>query len=310
MSTIEQYRERMITWRRTATFEKLEPYLIVGPVMALVGLFIVVPIFQAIYSSFFAQSFLSPDEQTFIGLENYVTIFNDPTLLGVIWNTVIWVVAGSILSVLLGFFVGWLLYEKVPYTSVAMGITLIPWVVPGIVGATVWRFMFSSNVGIINELGVQVGLLDSYVVVLGDPSTSLYGPLVAMVWRLFPLFALLTLTGLQSVDERLYEAAEIDGATPFEKFVFITLPQMKYVLAIGVLLMLIYVIRDFEMIWVMTTGGPGESSSTLPIMAYRTTFQEYQIGLGSAISTLLFGALAVFSWAYIYVYKQMEDDST
>lgn len=284
----------------------LRVYIPIIPVMTLVGVFILYPIAQAIYSSFFNKDLLSPDEAEFIGLKNYQEIVSNPEIHEVIWNTVIWVVVGSVAAILIGFAVGWLLYEKIPYVSVASAIVLIPWVLPRVVGASVWQFMFSGSQGIINELLVQIGVIDEYTIMLGSPDLSLYPPIVGMIWRLAPLFALLTLTSLQGVPERLYEAAKMDGATPYEEFRYITLPMLKYPLAIGFLLMVIYNVRNFSMVWVMTRGGPSVSSSTLPVMIYRTAFVDFDVGLASALSMLLFVVLLIFSYYYIKVYNRIQ----
>jgi len=162
--------------------------------------------------------------------------------------------------------------------------------------------------GIINELLVQLGVIEGNVVMLGSTELSLWPPIVGMIWRLAPLFALLTLTSLQGVPDQLYEAARMDGATPWERFRYITLPMLKYPLAIGFLLMLIYNIRNFSMVWVMTRGGPGVSSSTLPVMIYRKAFVDFQIGIASALSVLLFVVLLMFSYYYVKVYGRIQGD--
>ncbi|MBV0901333.1 sugar ABC transporter permease [Halomicroarcula salina] len=276
--------------------------------MSLVGVFILYPIAQAIYSSFFDKDLLSPAEAEFVGLANYAEIWTSETIHQVLWNTFVWVAVGSIAAIVLGFLMGWLLYEKLPFTSVASAIVLIPWVLPRVVGASIWQFMFGGSQGIINELLVQLGVIDEYIVMLGSTDLSLWPPIVGMIWRLAPLFALLTLTSLQGIDEHLYEAARMDGATPWEQFRYITLPMMRYNLAIGFLLMLIYNIRNFSMVWVMTKGGPGVSSSTLPVMIYRTAFVDFNVGLASALSMLLFVVLLVFSYYYIQVYDKVQGE--
>jgi len=289
--------------------ERYRVYLPIIPVMTLVGLFILYPIAQAIYSSFFEKNLLRPGDAEFVGLANYQEIVSNPDIHEVIVNTIIWVVVGSGAAILIGFVVGWMLYEKIPYVSVASAIVLIPWVLPRVVGASIWQFMFSGSQGIINELLLQLGFINEYVVMLGSTELSLYPPIVGMIWRLAPLFALLTLTSLQGVPDKLYEAARMDGATPYEQFRYITLPMLKYPLAIGFLLMLIYNIRNFSMVWVMTNGGPGVSSSTLPVMIYRTAFVDFQVGLASALSMLLFVVLLIFSYYYIKVYNRIRGDT-
>lgn len=288
--------------------ESLRVYLPVLPVTVLVGVFILYPIAQAIYSSFFDKDLLNPSEAEFVGLANYAQIWSSETIHQVLWNTFVWVTVGSVAAILLGFVIGWLLYEKLPFTSVASAVVLIPWVLPRVVGASIWKFMFGGSQGIINELLVQLGVVDDYIVMLGSTDLSLWPPIVGMIWRLAPLFALLTLTSLQGIDEHLYEAARMDGATPWEQFRYITLPLMRYNLAIGFLLMLIYNIRNFSMVWVMTKGGPGVSSSTLPVMIYRTAFVDFNVGFASALSMLLFVVLLVFSYYYIRVYDQIQGE--
>lgn len=289
--------------------DNVKIYISILPVMALVGVFILYPIVQAIYSSFFSKDLLQPEEAEFVGLANYQEIFANPDFQTVIWNTVIWVVVGSGAAIIIGFVVGWLLYEKIPYVSVASAIVLVPWVLPRVVGASVWGFMFSGSHGIVNELLILLDVIDEYIIMLGSTDLSLYPPIVGMIWRLAPLFALLTLTSLQGVPDRLYEAARIDGATPWEQFRYVTLPMLKYPLAIGFLLMLIYNIRNFSMVWVMTRGGPGVSSSTLPVMIYRVAFVDFKVGLASALSMLLFVVLLIFSYYYVKVYGKIRGDA-
>lgn len=289
--------------------ERLRVYLPILPVMALVGMFILYPIAQAIYSSFFTKSLLSPDDAEFVGLANYAEIWASPDIHQVLWNTFIWVTVGSSVAIIIGFLMGWLLDKKLPYTSVASAIVLIPWVLPRVVGASILQFMFGGSQGIINELLVQLGIVDGYVIMLGSVDLSLWPPIIGMIWRLAPLFALLTLTSLQGIDEHLYEAAQMDGATPWEQFRFITIPMMKYNLAIGFLLMLIYNIRNFSMVWVMTTGGPGVSSTTLPVMIYRSAFTDFEVGFASALSVMLFAVLLVFSYYYIQFYDKVQGEA-
>jgi multiple sugar transport system permease protein len=288
--------------------EQYRVYLPLVPVMSLVGLFILYPIAQAMYSSFFDKDLLSRHPPRFVGIENYQTIYTDAALREVLWNTLVWVVVGSSAAIVIGFLMGWLLYEKLPYVSVASAIVLIPWILPRVVGASIWQFMFSGSWGVINEILVRAGLIDTYIVMLGSSELSLWPPIIGMIWRLAPLFALLTLTSFQGMDEHLYEAARMDGATPWERFRYVTLPAMRYNLAIGFLLMLIYNIRNFSMVWVMTTGGPGTSSTTLPVMIYRAAFIDFRVGLASALSMLLFVVLLVFSYYYIQVYDRVQGD--
>jgi len=289
--------------------ERYRVYLPITPVLGLVGLFILYPIAQAMYSSLFDKDLLSRHPPEFVGVENYVTIWEDPVMREVLWNTFLWVTVGSLCAIVIGFLMGWLLHAKLPYVSVASAIVLIPWILPRVVGASIWKFMFSGSQGVINEILLQAGLIDGYVVMLGSTDLSLWPPIIGMIWRLAPLFALLTLTSFQGMDDHLYEAAQMDGATPWEQFRYITLPSMRYNLAIGFLLMLIYNIRNFSMVWVMTAGGPGTSSTTLPVMIYRSAFTDFNVGIASALSMVLFAVLLVFSYYYIKFYDKVQGET-
>lgn len=279
------------------------------PAFILVGTFIFYPIIQALYTSFFEKSLLTPGDAEFVGLQHYQEIFAEPELQQVLIKTFIWVGLGSGISLLIGFLTGYMLYMKVPsrLQNIVGGVVLIPWILPRVVGASLFSFMFSGSRGIINEFLLQLGIIDEYIIMLGSLELSLFPPIVGMIWRLFPLFALLTLLSLQAIDERLYEAARVDGASPWIQFRHITLPQMKYAIAIGLLLLLIYNVRNFAMIWVMTEGGPILSSTTLPIMIYKSAFQNQNLGMASALSTLLFMILAVFAAFYIRIYDRVRD---
>jgi len=283
----------------------IKSYFPVAPVLILVGVFILYPILRAIISSFTDKSLLRPQDAAYIGFENYSQILSSSEIQMVLINTVLWVTIGSAIAIILGFVMGWIMFEKLPYTALASAIVLVPWILPRVVGASIWKFMFSGSSGIINELLVQVGLIQEYQIFLGDPNLSIWPPIVGMIWRLAPLFALLTLTSLKGIDGNLYEASSIDGANPWEQFRFITLPSMKYNLAIGFLLMLIYNIRNFSMIWVMTSGGPGYSSTTLPIMIYRAAFIDFDVGFASALSVGLFVVLLIFSYYYVKTYNKL-----
>jgi multiple sugar transport system permease protein len=285
-----------------------QTYLPIAPVLLLVGLFILYPIFRAITSSFTDKSLLNPQDATYIGFENYSQILTNSEIQMVLINTLIWVSVGSAVAITLGFAMGWIMFEKLPYTALASAIVLVPWILPRVVGASIWKFMFSGSSGIINELLLQTGLIQEYQILLGNPDVSIWPPIVGMIWRLAPLFALLTLTSLKGIDSNLYEASSIDGANPWEQFRFITLPSMKYNLAIGFLLMLIYNIRNFSMVWVMTSGGPGYSSTTLPIMIYRAAFIDFDVGFASALSVGLFVVLLIFSYYYVKTYDKIREE--
>jgi ABC-type sugar transport system permease subunit len=183
---------------------------------------------------------------------------------------------------------------------------LIPWVMPGVVVAGVWKWMLNSQSGIINKHLVDFGILDQGFAWLGNPHTAIYSVSLAMVWRLFPIFALVMIAGIHGVDEQIYESAKIDGANKWQEIFFITLPSIKYQILTMSVLCLIWITNNLVLVNVMTSGGPVYYSMTLPLYIYKLGIQFGNMSQASAATMINFFLLLTFGIIYFTILSQSQ----
>jgi multiple sugar transport system permease protein len=164
---------------------------------------------------------------------------------------------------------------------------LIPWVTPSVITALMWRWMYDGNNGVINDLLVRIGFLNSYFPWLANSSTALPAIMIALMWQGFPFFAIMILAGLQAIPKSLYEAAEVDGATTWQKFARITLPMLVPILFTSILLRIIWVANSMDVIYIMTGGGPGYATHTLPVYSFIRAYKGLDFGYASTIAIFL-----------------------
>ena len=234
----------------------------------------------------------------FIGLDNYLAIAQDPVAWSSLGRTLLWIGLTVPLQLLLGLAAALLLNQRFWWRGVARSLILIPWALPSVVIALMWSWMYQPQVGLFNDLLLRVGLVNEAVPWLAQPGTALYAIILALVWQGFPFFAIMILAGLQAIPAALYEAAAIDGATAWQQFREVTLPGLKGVLVTAVMLRLIWVANSIDVIVVMTGGGPGYATHTLPLYAFKRTYGSMDFGYGTALavtfSVLLLGLIVVY----------------
>lgn len=256
------------------------------------------PMLQAVVTSLYRQILWKPRDVRFIGLDNYLAIAQDPVAWSSLGRTLWWIGLTVPLQLLLGLAAALLLNQRFWWRSVARSLILIPWALPSVVIALMWSWMYQPQVGLLNDLLLRVGLVNEAVPWLAQPGTALYAIILALVWQGFPFFAIMILAGLQAIPAALYEAAAIDGATPWQQFREVTLPGLKGVLVTAVMLRLIWVANSIDVIIVMTGGGPGYATHTLPLYAFKRTYGSMDFGYGSALavtfSILLLGLIVVY----------------
>jgi multiple sugar transport system permease protein len=211
---------------------------------------------------------------------------------------VIWIGLTVPLQLLLGMVTALLLNQHFRWRGLARSLILIPWALPSVVIGLMWSWIYHPQVGLLNDLMLRLGLLNTAMPWLASPDTALYAIILALVWQGFPFFAIMILAGLQTIPSNLYEAASIDGATTWQKFREITLPGLKGVLVTAVMLRLIWVANSIDVIYVMTAGGPGYASQTLPLYAFKRTYSSMDFGYGTALavtfSVLLLGLILLY----------------
>jgi multiple sugar transport system permease protein len=244
--------------------------------------------------------------QAWTGLENYRTLFNDPGF----WNAVrlsITFTAGSILfQFTIGLALALLFNTPFPGNNVLRSLMLLGWLMPTILSGSVFRWMLDGDAGIINYVLTSLGILDEKQYWLIDPGTALAGTIIANIWVGIPFNMLLLLAGLQAIPTTLYEAASLDGASGWRQFWTITMPLLRPVALSILLLGLIYTFKVFDLIYVMTGGGPVDVTTVLPIYTYQQTFQFFNFGVGAAAAVVLLLAMLGIAIAYIWFSRHEE----
>lgn len=285
--------------RRQRAIQKWGPgYVLVLPATVLIVAMMLWPLIQTL--RFSASNVELPlFETTFAGISNFLTVFKDPDSASLVLRTLIWVVATVALRFILGFVAALIFNARVRGTVWLRVLVMLPWTLPSVVAANLWRWVFQSDNGILNQtleqLGVPHGALVDW---LGSPHTALGAVVVAYSWAGFPFIMLLLLAGMQGIQQDQYEAAMVDGANAWQCFRHITVPSLRGVIAVALLLETVSAINSFDTIKVMTGGGPANATQIWSIGIYNTGFQNYDFGTASAMSVLLFVAAALLFGVY------------
>ncbi len=285
----------------------LFPYTLVTPALAVTILIIFFPIIQTATMSLFNYVIWKPKDNRFIGLGNYLQALKDEVFWISLRNTLIWIVGVVVLQLLLGFATALLLNRDFKWRGLARSLILIPWVTPSVITALMWRWMYDGNNGVINDLLVRIGFLKSYFPWLANSFTALPAIMIALMWQGFPFFAIMILAGLQAIPKSLYEVAEVDGATTWQKFARITLPMLVPILFTSILLRVIWVANSMDVIYVMTGGGPGYATHTLPVYSFIRAYKALDFGYASTIAIFLtFLLIAIVAGYVIRVLRSQE----
>jgi multiple sugar transport system permease protein len=263
------------------------PWLLLAPALLVTIVIVVVPAAQTVWMSFHDVVLFRPRVRPFVGVANYVNALADPVFWESLLTSVIWVVAAVGLQFLLGLAAALLLNRRFAWRGVARALIIVPWALPSVIIGLIWTWMLDFNLGLVNELGVRLHLLAHPVPWLSQPGTALAAVILAVVWQGFPFFAVTLLAGLQAIPAELYEAASLDGAGAVQKFRNVTLPGLAGVMTTALLLRMIWVANSLDLILVMTGGGPGTATQTLPLHAFLTAWSGGSYGQGSALAVIL-----------------------
>jgi multiple sugar transport system permease protein len=242
------------------------------------------------------------DQGQFTGLQNFSDVLRPRVTKQALWNTLWWVGGSIVFQVLLGVAAAILLNQNFVGRAVARSITLIPWVIPGIVAATTWAWMFHTEFGIINYMLTSTGALDESVGWLTRANTVLPAMIAINVWKLFPFVAIMVLAGLQSIPQELYEAARMDGANYRDEVRHIMLPQIRPVITAVTLLLVIWALNAITIIYAITKGGPANRTLITPIQIFRLAFENVEFNQAAALSVMFFGVVMLIVLAYIRVF--------
>jgi multiple sugar transport system permease protein len=281
----------------SAVRERLASYRLLGPAVVFVGGVALMPVLVTIWLSFRRQLPIFGISQ-FTGFENYRFLMTDPRFWNALANTAYFVLLSVTLELALGLGIAVLLHQKFPGRGMARALVLVPWAVPTVVAARFWEWIYNADFGVLNYL------LGAKINWLGDPRWALHAAILADVWKTTPFVVLLLLAGLQVMPEDLYRAARIDGASSFQLFRHITLPLLRPVILLVLLFRTMDAGRVFDLIFVLTGGGPANQTETLVVYAYKLLYRTLQFGYGSAVVVATFLFIFALSLVYLHLLRR------
>ena len=271
-------------------------YLFNAPLIIVAVVFVLVPVIGTIVTSLMRDVTFLPEK--FLAVENYQRLFGDRHFFESLQFTLLFVVVSVSFELILGLAFALLLNETLPFRGFLRVVILIPWVIPIAISARVWELIYNFNYGIFNYIILQLGISDQPVSWLGSSVGAFIAVVISDVWKTTPFMAIILLTGLSAINSDLYKQAKVDGTNFLQRFFMITLPLLKPVLIVALLFRSIDAIRIFDLIYVLTGGGPGGSTSSLSIYAFNY-YVSGDFGYGSAVSVIVFLAAGLLSVLYI-----------
>lgn len=271
---------------------------LIAPTVLILSAVIVYPLISAIYLSFF--SIYTPTlKGSWVGLDNYATILTAPRFWFALWTTVLWTAGTLFLQVLFGVGMALLLNQNILFRSLARSLVLFPYFVSTVVAVLVWRWLFNDLYGILNRLLIDIGVISMPLDFLGVMPNTMISVISVGAWKFFPFVVIAVLARLQTIPEHLYEAAKIDGAGAIGRFFDVTLPQLRDVLSIVILLRIIWDFKEFDLIYLLTGGGPVDSTRTLPLIVYQQAFGLNQMGMAATYAVAMMIVMLVFMVVYL-----------
>jgi multiple sugar transport system permease protein len=290
--------------------EAILGFLFALPAVIYMLVFIGYPMIQNILLSLKnvdVYTFGDPSKQTFVGLKNYIDLFSEKgsILPHAISNTLIFTVGSILFQFIIGFGLALLFNKKFPGCSFFRGVTMISWLLPVTVAGLLYKFMFASSGGIINQFMMQLNIIDKPLEWLLDPKLAMIAIIVANIWIGIPFNMMLLITGLTTIPGEIYESANLDGANKLQILLKITIPMIKPAIMSVLTLGFVYTFKVFDLVWVMTKGGPVNSTQLVSTYSYRLSFEEFQFSSGAAVSNVLFLILLVVGLFYI---RLIDDD--
>lgn len=286
--------------------DKLFLFTIISPALLLLFFSIFLPILKSIYMSFFEVSLTHMSNPIFSGLSNYVKVIKEGEFFHSLKVTVIYVVCIVLLQFILGMILSLLLNKEFAGRRLIRSLVLIPWIVPTIVVALIWMWIFQADYGLMNYILMKIGLLSEPTKWVAHPQLALIAVMIAALWRQLPFMATMLLAGMQGIPQELREAGTIDGASRFQLFFYIILPYMKNVIRTVTLVAVIENFKMFPLFWIMTAGGPMNKTTTLAVLSYQTSFIQLDLGKGAAIGTLWLLLLLCISFIHNRLLREKE----
>ena len=272
-------------------------FCLLSPAILMLSIFVLYPFSKGLWLSVLNTEVAIPGE--FIGLKNFIKLWNDQIFRRTAQNTILYTTAATILKLGLGMIVALLLNQLIGFKRIVRASVLLPWIVPTVLSALAWKWMFDPTFSVISFFLFHLGITSKQISWLGGPVLSLTSVIIVNAWRGMPFFAITLLAGLQTINPTLYEAAAIDGASGWQRFWNVTWPLLMPVTLVVVLFSVIMTFADFQLVYILTGGGPANSTHLFATYAYQIGIATGKISEGAAVS------LAMFPFLFLIVIFQL-----
>jgi multiple sugar transport system permease protein len=284
--------------------------LFIAPFLAAAVFFMVYPVVEAIRMAFYSYNPLRPDLSTYVGLRNFEFIFADPLFWDSFWQATVWTLLSIVFQTVFGVAMALLLHQTLPGIAVFRGLLLFPYIVPTVVIALIWRWIFNPEIGVVNYALQSAGLIKEPIYWLSTPSMAMASTILLNVWKYTPFVVICVLARLQTVPLELYDAAKVDGAGVARRFLDVTLPQLKEVLIVVIVFRTIWTFNKFEEIYLLTKGGPGTSTFNLAVYSFEQSIANLRLGVGAATGVVMMIMLSIGSIIYLRVSGFGQDEKS
>ena len=277
-------------------------YLLIAPAIFAILLLSVYPLLQGIWISLLNYDMTkanAPNFGTFAGLKNYLVVFANSKYRNAVMNSVVWTLVNIVIQLALAMGVALILNEKLKGRGVFRTMALLPWAIPAAISALTFSALYDTKIGVFNAILIRLGILKEGYSFLGNVTSAMPAVIVANVWKSTPFLMIFILAALQGVSYDMYESGAIDGAGKLKRFLYITLPNIKEPMAVAVILNLISIFNNFNAIWLLTKGGPLDSTEIMYTYAYRQAFVDHKCGYAAATSVVIFIVIAILTVIYV-----------
>lgn len=287
--------------RRFTLSDRQVGILFMLPFIITAALFMVWPVVEAVRMAFYAYNPLRPDDIHWVGLGNFERIFDDPLFWQSFQQALVWTGWSILFQTVLGVALALLLNLTLPGMAIYRGLLLFPYIVPTVVIALNWRWIFNSEIGIVNHALLSAGIISENIAWLSTPDMAMASAILLNVWKYTPFVVICVLARLQTIPTELYDAAKVDGAGAWRRFIDITLPMLKEVLVVVIVFRTIWTFNKFEEIYLLTRGGPGTSTFNLAVYAFEEGMANLRLGVAAATGVVMIGLLLVGTIIYVRV---------
>lgn len=280
-------------------------FLMILPAFALMIVLFLVPFIQGVTYSLTDYRLDRPGIFNFVGLRNFIKVFTDREFYTYLGFTLSYALLVVVFASVIGFCIALLLNKPIPCRGFFRALVLLPWVISASVMATNWKWILNDRYGLVNKVLQAVGVIDEPILFFARKFITRVTVVGIGAWKLLPFMTVVTLSAMQSISMDLYESAAIDGASRWQKIRYVTIPGIRNVVMMCMMLQFIWNCNNFENIWLLTNGGPYYATMTLPIYSYQSVFSRFNISYGSAVSVVMMGVMLIFTFAQTRVERRL-----